>query len=157
MPLNTLRSRQNGYHFTDAISKGIIFNENAWILNKISLKLVSTGVIDNTSVLVQVATRRQLLYELMMIRSSDALMRHPELTFKRAVTSCEILLAILNDVIRSKNISRNNCKPHIRKEVCISNCVIGTVSADGMVPLRYLQARWWLNSGPAYRWLGARL
>ena len=49
---NTLRPRQNGRHFTDAIFKCIFFNENVWILNEISLKFVPKGPIDNIPALV---------------------------------------------------------------------------------------------------------
>ena len=38
--INILRPQQNGRHFTDDIFKCISFNENIWILNKISLKYV---------------------------------------------------------------------------------------------------------------------
>ena len=41
--LNTSRLRQNGCHFPDDIFKWIFFNENVWILIKISLKFVSRG------------------------------------------------------------------------------------------------------------------
>ena len=46
MPLNTLRLRQNGRHFPDDIFKWIFFNENVWILIKISLKFVPKGPIN---------------------------------------------------------------------------------------------------------------
>ena len=46
--LNTLRPRQNGRHFADAILKCILFNENVWIPIEITLK----GPIDNIPVLV---------------------------------------------------------------------------------------------------------
>ena len=51
---NTLRSWGNGQHFADNIFKCIFFNENAWILIKISLKFVPMGPINNTPALVQI-------------------------------------------------------------------------------------------------------
>ena len=51
---NTLRPRQNGCHLADAIFKGIFVNENVWIPNKISLKFVPKGSINNNPALVQV-------------------------------------------------------------------------------------------------------
>ena len=49
---NTLRATQNRNHFTDDIFKGIFFNENIWIPNKISLKFVPKGPINNILALV---------------------------------------------------------------------------------------------------------
>ena len=43
--LNTLRPRRNEQHFADDICKRIFFNENVWILIKISLKFVPKGPI----------------------------------------------------------------------------------------------------------------
>ena len=51
---NTLRPRQNGRHFAEDIFKCIFFNENAWILIKISLKFVPQGPINNIPALVQI-------------------------------------------------------------------------------------------------------
>ena len=51
-PFNTLRPRQNGRHFPDAIFKCIFLNENVWILIKISLKFVPNGLINKTLALV---------------------------------------------------------------------------------------------------------
>ena len=45
--LNTLRLRQNGHHFADDIFKCIFLNEIVWISNKISLKFVPKGPINN--------------------------------------------------------------------------------------------------------------
>ena len=50
----TLGLKQNGRHFADIIFKCIFVNENVWILNRISLKFVPEGLIDNTSALVHV-------------------------------------------------------------------------------------------------------
>ena len=52
--VNTLRLRQNGRHFADAIFKCIFLNENVWIPIKISLKFVSKGPINNIPALVQI-------------------------------------------------------------------------------------------------------
>ena len=51
---NTLRPRQNGRHFADAIFNYIFLNENIWIPIKISLKFVPKGPISNIPVLVQI-------------------------------------------------------------------------------------------------------
>ena len=52
--LNTLRSRQNGHHFSDDIFKCILFNENVWFFIKISLKFVPTGPFNKIPALVQI-------------------------------------------------------------------------------------------------------
>ena len=46
-PINTLRPRQNGRHFTDDILKCIILNENVWISITISLDVVPGDPINN--------------------------------------------------------------------------------------------------------------
>ena len=51
---NTLRPMQNGRHFADDTFKCIFFNENVWILIKISLKFVPKGLINNIPALVQI-------------------------------------------------------------------------------------------------------
>ena len=55
----TLRPRQNGRHFADAIFKCIFLNENAWIPIKISLKFVPQGPINNIPALVQIMAWRR--------------------------------------------------------------------------------------------------
>ena len=55
---NTLRVRQNGHHFADAIFKCIFLNENVWILIGISLKFVPRGPINNIPALVQIMAWR---------------------------------------------------------------------------------------------------
>ena len=57
--LNTLRPRQNGRHFADVTIKCIFFNENVYILIKISPKLVPHGSINNTPALVQIMAWRR--------------------------------------------------------------------------------------------------
>ena len=54
LDLNTLRLRQNGCHFADNIFTCIFFNENVWILIKISLKFVLRCPINNIPALVQI-------------------------------------------------------------------------------------------------------
>ena len=56
---NTLRPRQKDRHFPDDTLKYIFFNDNAWILNKISLKFVRKGPIDKNPALVQIMAWRQ--------------------------------------------------------------------------------------------------
>ena len=51
---NTLRPRQNGWHFADYIFKRIFFNENVWISIKISLKFVPKGPINKIPALFQI-------------------------------------------------------------------------------------------------------
>ena len=57
--LNSLRPRPNRRHFADDIFKWIFFNENIWILNKISLKFVLRGPINNIPALVQIMAWRR--------------------------------------------------------------------------------------------------
>ena len=49
-----MRPRLKDQHFTDDIFKYISLNENFQILNKISLKYVPLGLIDNMTALVQI-------------------------------------------------------------------------------------------------------
>ena len=71
--LTHLRPRQNGRHFTDDSFKCIFLNENFQISNKISLKFVLKGPINNIPSLVQIMAWRQPggkpLSKLMMVRS----------------------------------------------------------------------------------------
>ena len=53
--VDTLRPRQNGRHFADAI----FLNENVWIPIEISLKFVPKGPIDNIPALVQIMAWRR--------------------------------------------------------------------------------------------------
>ena len=57
--VNTLRPRQNGRHFADAIFKCIFLNENAWISLEISLKFVLKVRINNIPTLVQIMAWRR--------------------------------------------------------------------------------------------------
>ena len=67
-----LLPRQNGCHFADNIFKCIFFNENMWILIKISQKIVPKGPISNIPALIQITAWRQPgdkpLSEPMMVR-----------------------------------------------------------------------------------------
>ena len=56
--LNTLRPRQNGRHFADAIFKYIFLNEYVWIPIKISLKFLPKGRINNIPAMVQIMAWR---------------------------------------------------------------------------------------------------
>ena len=56
---NSLRPRQNGRHFADAIFKCIFLNENVWIPIKISLKFVPKGPINDIPALVQIIAWRR--------------------------------------------------------------------------------------------------
>ena len=52
--INTLGPRQNERLFTDDIFKCIFLNDDVWIPNKISLKFVPKGPINNIPALVQI-------------------------------------------------------------------------------------------------------
>ena len=56
--VNSLRPRQNGRHFTNAIFKCIFVNENDWIPIKISLKFVPKGPINNIQTMVLIMAWR---------------------------------------------------------------------------------------------------
>ena len=57
--VSSLGPRQDGRHFADDIFKCIFLNEHFWILNKISLKYVPWGLINNKAVLVQITAKRR--------------------------------------------------------------------------------------------------
>ena len=57
--INTLRPRQDGRPFPDDIFKWIFVNEIIWISNKISLKFVPRGPINNIRALVQIMAWRR--------------------------------------------------------------------------------------------------
>ena len=56
---NTLRPRQNGRHFADAIFKYIFLNKDIWISIQISLQFVRKGPISNIRALVQIMACRR--------------------------------------------------------------------------------------------------
>ena len=74
--VNTLRAIQNGHLFADDIFKCISLNEKFRILNRISLKYVPWGLIDNMAVLVQIMAWRRTgdkpLSEPMLLCCTDA-------------------------------------------------------------------------------------
>ena len=57
--VNSLRPRQNGWHFPDDIFKWIFVNGNIWILINISLKFVRKGLINNIPALVLIMAWRR--------------------------------------------------------------------------------------------------
>ena len=57
--INTLRSRQNGRHFTDDIFECIFLNANVWTVIEISLKFIAKGPINNIPALVQIMAWRR--------------------------------------------------------------------------------------------------
>ena len=57
--INTLRPRQNGFHFADDSFKCIFLNENALISIRISLRFVPKGSINNIPSLVQIMAWRR--------------------------------------------------------------------------------------------------
>ena len=76
-----IEAETNGCDFVaDDIFKRIFFNENVWILIKISLKYVSDGPINNKSALVQVVAWRRTgdkpLPEAMMAQFTDLYLHH---------------------------------------------------------------------------------
>ena len=60
--INTLRLRQNGYHFADDFFKCIFLNVNFWISNNMSLKCVTQSQIDNISSFVQPIRRQAITW-----------------------------------------------------------------------------------------------
>ena len=78
--VNSLRPRQNGRHFADNIFKCIFLNVNFRVSNKISLKYVPWGLINNMTALVQIMAWRRIgdkpLSEAMLVCFIDAYMRH---------------------------------------------------------------------------------
>ena len=56
---NTLRPRQNGRRFPDAIFKCVFLNENLWISIKITLKFVHKSPINNIPALIQIMAWHQ--------------------------------------------------------------------------------------------------
>ena len=96
--VNTLRPRQNGRRFADAVFKGIFLNENVWILIKFSLKFVPKGPINNIPALVQIMAWRRPgdkpLSEPMMVRS----LTHIYVTRPQWVNSCARLTKTHNAI-----------------------------------------------------------
>ena len=76
LSINTLRPRQNGHHFTDDIFKCIFWNENVWILPKISLDFVPKVPINNIPALDQIMAWRQAIIRTNDSLFTDAYIRH---------------------------------------------------------------------------------
>ena len=78
--VNLSTPRQNGCHFADDIFKCIFMNEKVCILNRLSLKFVPKGLIDDIPTLVQIMAWRRWgdkpLSEPMLIQFTEAYMRH---------------------------------------------------------------------------------
>ena len=78
--VNTIKPRQNGWHFAEDISKYNFLNENCWISKDISLKYVPRGLVNNMSALVQVmawcTAGNKPLPEPMMTQIQDKYMHH---------------------------------------------------------------------------------
>ena len=78
--INSCPPEQNGRHFADDVFRCIFMNEKFSILNKISLKIVAKGPIDNNPALVQIMAWRRTgdkpLSETMLTQFIDAFMRH---------------------------------------------------------------------------------
>ena len=53
-PVNTLRPRKDGRHFTDDIFKSNFVTEDMWIALDVSLKFIPKGSINNIPALVQI-------------------------------------------------------------------------------------------------------
>ena len=96
--INTLRPRQNGRHCADDIFKCILLNENVWIPNKISLKVVPEGPINNIPSLVQIwlgadqATSHYLKHNWLVHWHIYVSLGLNELMAPCRVTACEIYL-----------------------------------------------------------------
>ena len=88
--VNTLRVRQNGRHFADGTISLIPFNENFYILIKISLKYVPKSLVVNKPALVQVMAWRltgdKPLYELMLVLFGDAYFHHSASSYNHVVS-----------------------------------------------------------------------
>ena len=78
MFINTLGSRQNARHFPDDILK-FIFNENAWISIKISVRFFRMGPVNNIPVLVQITSWCNYLNQWWLFVVTDRYMRHSTL------------------------------------------------------------------------------
>ena len=78
--ITTMKPKQYGRIRADDILKYILFNENAWISIKISLKFIPEGLLDNKTALgLAMAWRRtqKSLFELMMTQVNAAYMCCP--------------------------------------------------------------------------------
>ena len=70
--VNTLTPKQDGHHFVDGILKCLLFNENVRLSIKISMNIVSSGPVNNNSVIAWRRTGDKPLSEPMMVYFTDA-------------------------------------------------------------------------------------
>ena len=110
--VNTLRPRQNGRHFAEDIFKCILLNENVWIPNKISLKFVPKGPINNIPSLVQIMAwcrpGDKPLSEPMMVSSLTHICVTRPQWVKKHASSCWFLMTQLRNLRKSS------------KQVCVT-------------------------------------
>ena len=99
--VNTFGRRQNGRHFADDLFKCIFLNENVWISNKISLKFVPKGSINNIPALVQfMAWRRpgdKPLSEPMMVRLLTHTCHSASMSYSVMIKVADICIVIQGD------------------------------------------------------------
>ena len=96
--INTLRPRQNGRHFPDAIFKRIFLNQNEWISIKISLKFVPNVPINNIPALVQIMAWRRSGDKPLSEPMMDSLLTHIRVTRTQWVKMCMLLSSTLTTV-----------------------------------------------------------
>ena len=99
---NTLRPRQNGWHFADDTFRCVFMDENVWILINISLNFVPKGPINNIPALVQIMawrrpgdkplSERQAIIWTNDGKFTDTYMHHS--AFSELITSREAALSI---------------------------------------------------------------
>ena len=109
--VNTLRPRENGRHFADAIFKCISLNEGDWIPLDISLKLVPMGPITNIPTLVQIMAWRRPLYEPMMVRLATHICVTPPQWVKAGIM-VENALVLLRYMVKPLIYVALNTKTH---------------------------------------------
>ena len=85
--VNILKPRQNGRHFPDDIFRSIFVNENACISNKMSLKFVSKGPINNIPALVEIMAWRPLANKPSSEPMMVSLLTHVDVTQPQWVNS----------------------------------------------------------------------
>ena len=78
--VNSSPPGQNGRHFTDDNFRCVFVNEKFYIFNKIALKFVLRGPIDNNPALAEIMAWRRIgdkpLSQPMLTRFTDAYIRH---------------------------------------------------------------------------------
>ena len=124
--LNTLRPRQHGSHFIDNIFKWILFNENAWILIKISLKFVPKGPNNNNLALFQILACRlgnKSLSEPMMV----SLLMHAYMCHSASMSYLLRLQDILQDLVGPfQKCWLISLKLKLTRETCQECCLTWT-------------------------------